>query len=274
MRFTLSAINVAFDRLPTSSAAQLAADQGFREHCKYAIADGLNQVLLYEVSVENVLALQSTNGLNMSRLWVAFKVRAKNDTAVNYWLSEEQALTKARLQSSLQARVPGMQISSMVLAPARLAIQYGSISVTLPVTQDQSFFDRLVSTDDSDNATVLLGCIVGIVFGLAGVAICCRRGGCAKFVYRRYEESEEDNSHTPFATMTGMSGMMAPPSPMGGGPGLASGSPGALSPIPPSPSSKQSGKDSGRSPLEARERNPVAVVSRRLRQGRGQCILQ
>lgn len=303
MRFTLSSISMAFERLPTSSAAQLAADPSFHEKCKDAIADGLNSVLLYEVRVENVLALQNTNGLNVSRLWIAFKVRAQNDTAVSYWLNEDQALTKARLQSSLQARVPGMQISSMVLAPARLAIQYGSISVSVPVSEDQSFFDRLVSSDDSDNATVLLGCIVGIVFGLAGVAVCCRRGGCAKVVYRRYEENEENAQLT---TLTSMTGMMAPPSPSEGGPftpssagrkpgspgshspgagsffspmrgspmsggrGKRSGSPGALSPIPPSPDSRDDVKDSGRSP----SRNPVSVVSRRLRQDRGQCVLQ
>lgn len=274
LRFTLCSVNMAFGRLPGLSATQIAGDQSFWLNFKNSIADSLNQVELYELLIENVLVLEdgvTATGQNTSRLWIAFKVRAENHTAVSYWLSEQQALTKARLQSSLQARVPGLQVSSMVLTPPRLAVQYGSFRTVVQKSADIGFFDRLVDDDDSDSATILLGCIVGIMFGLVGVAVCCRRGRCARFVYdgvlhRRYEESNEndDNPNAPLSPLRSPAPLSpgSPGSQGGGGPPAAAGS----------PKSKES-EDAGPEQV-SRDRNPVIVVGKRLRQRQGQCVMQ
>jgi hypothetical protein len=200
-RFTLCSLAASFYQLP-STAEELVADRGFWATFKDSIADSLNEVELYEVIVENVAVLDEllpttaarrlTNATAQPRLWIAFKVRAKNHTNVGYYLSTQQALTKARLQSSLQTRIPGTQVASLVLAPPRLAIQYASVTTIVEAAEELQFVDRLLSTEDQDAATVLLGCIVGIFFGLAALALVCR-GNCVFFRRRTKEEHWNNN---------------------------------------------------------------------------------
>lgn len=180
-RFTLSAWSIRFCILPLS-ALELASDAGFREDVRLAIADSLEKVELVEVRIDNMVALDEVAALQSGavvepRLWIAFKVRSNNDTAVTRWLEEEQALTKARFQSSLQTRAQQrygatLQICKMLLAPPRLAIDYAAYQSAADADSEQGLMDRLFSTDDQDQATVVLGCIVGILFGCCALACC------------------------------------------------------------------------------------------------------
>lgn len=196
-RFTLSSLAISFYQLPRP-VAEMAVDLlGFWKDFKGAIADSLNQVELYEVVVESVSVLDPIFGADEPRLWISFKVRAMNDTAVTYWLSSQQALTKARLQASLHTRVPGMQISSMVLSPPRLAIQYASKTTIVKIQEERKFVDRLLSTEDQDAATVLLGCLVGIFFGLAALALMCRGGFVPTCLRKRSREGDYNPDDNP-----------------------------------------------------------------------------
>jgi len=99
-RYTLSSITVVFSQLPQQEAEQIAIDDPFWRDCRLAIADSLNEVELIDVVVENVVVLAmlttSDAGAGDPRLWIAFKVRAQNHSAVNHWLSTEQAARRRR----------------------------------------------------------------------------------------------------------------------------------------------------------------------------------
>lgn len=209
-RFTLSSMIISFSKLP-KAAAVMAVDKEFRKWAKYSIADSLNEVKLHEVVVDSIMVLddleQSGRRLstgNVARMWIAFKVRAENASVVGYWLGSQQALTKARLQASFHAQsvqngAPGVQISRMVFMPPRAAVEYVEQTSSSPAaTTDQSFVDRLLSTEDQDAATVLLGCIVGIFFGLAALALCCR-GGCIAFIRKAHNERVREYADNPDA---------------------------------------------------------------------------
>jgi len=140
-----------------------------------AVADGLNAVELTDVPIiDNVVLLNDLSEQSFPasqgqwRIWMTFRVRAENVSEINYWLGQKQALVKARFTSSFEYRMEAenLDIKSMLLAPAEVAIAYEQQVEPKTITEEEGFFDRVTDLENSDTAEVALGAMVGIVLGL------------------------------------------------------------------------------------------------------------
>merc|ERR1719265_2603476 len=131
----------------------MAVEQVFWEDLKGALADSVYHIDLIDLIIDNVVVLRSIQSSPGDRLWIAFKVRATNDTAINHYFDTEQAWTKARFRSSLLARMNERyggsvaQISSMLLKPPRLAIMYAQFEEEAQTTEELTFWEKLLSTE-------------------------------------------------------------------------------------------------------------------------------
>lgn len=168
-------------RLEQTDASSLVVDPRFKTEIEGAIADGLNEIKLDRVGGVQVDSLEVLPKADQSsqtdRFWIAFRVQGENETYVKYNLTEGQAVTKARFSSSFKKRMEDQQVSlevvSISMAPARLAIQYLGEPTSIEVVKDEAgFFERLFQADQSDTVTVMLGGLSGILLGLI-IFFCC-----------------------------------------------------------------------------------------------------
>lgn len=195
--YYLSALTLFCD-MPSTDI--ISDETWFWNEAAEAVADGLNQVELTGLPfIDNVVLLNDLSEQQFpasqgeQRMWMTFRVRAQNVSEINYWLGQKQALFKARFASSLEVRVQGLKIYSMLLAPAEVAIAYAEQLEPRTVTEEEGFFERLTNLENTDSAEVALGAMVGIVLGLMASLLCV----C---FYRRYfppkipEGMEDDNN--------------------------------------------------------------------------------
>jgi hypothetical protein len=169
-------------RLGQSDANSIAEDPRFKAEVRRALGDALNEVKIRGTAEDpkgvqvDALAVmpQPDQSLQTDSFWIAFRVQGENETLVRYYLSEAQAITKAKFASSLEKRMlepengqVSIEVSQMTLAPPRLALEYlQELEQIIATQEDPGFFERLFQADQSDTVTVMLGGLSGILLGL------------------------------------------------------------------------------------------------------------